>query len=1597
MKRIFTLLGATLPVLQVAGSASSPSVKATLRSSWPAPPFLAEILETVSLENPNGFFTYLESLTDPEALASPRTSTPEAIHQAALQVAMDSGVLNEPGSLAIVEMNLAMHAATPKLEVFYNYYADNHNNSRGTKCGSWVDWYGEVVCDVETLAQLAGVEAIDAANAPPPRPKPKILTFDHIFPLPNDILERPPRTAILYASLTSPNFRELHTYLLKLTNRLDPHVEYVFRHIPPSSLAEERNYLSGYGVALDLKKMDYLALDDRHTNSEGAHNGASKLDDEGQEQRVDPLLPLILAHPENTTAPGADVPLTEEELGSLAGKAAQIIAESPVPLTALTHLSQNFPKYATSLARRVVINESIADELQNNSIKVQRGLNAFWLNGLQLEAKDINPFGLLRALKKERGVVRTLVAQGLQRSQAFDLLTHPAIAATQKNSGLVEALFDASDRPEGGDVIVWWNDMEKDSRYARWNPSLFALLRTMYTGAMPSIKANLFNIVLIMDLSQTTSLNFIAGPMTNIISRDFPLRFGLVPTAETEDGKKMARLFYHLIKNFGRKKSLDFMKSISQVQLPPDLQTPRVDWHTVKQAYEQLVEAEREEKPDAEYPHLDSILVGEAGDVAPLDKIAVYTERLGSTLAHSKQGHAFFNGKHFDINEDFLRHLQGEMGQQMAFLQEKVYEGSLTDADLAETMGNYFYDLPTTSKRRNSYIYPSTGSKNVHILNLPDVFAKTRFRVSASTYLYPSESESIPESLYIVADLDSENGLGLVKEAISSLTPDSKTRISFIHNPAIPHTADSAARSPTSWLFAHLHTRELLATVAPSTLLSALGSPAAPVDGSQTPIGKSSAFEEATGGVVLGDIMPEEYADYLKTSRLVAREVRLLPGQAAFIVNGRVVGPIKGNDFSVADFKALEDYEFRKRTDSIVQALQEVAPLLLEDKHTYANIVSMASSVVASTQQPDSSETGLFDTPPRPRQRSYQLLDSEYTSFEYGDNSTALCHVAVLVDPLSETAQKWSSLLKWLSNIPDTFIEIHLNPGRYSDIPLKRFYRYNLVPTLSFDEEGREIPAKAVFEDIPVDPIYTLAMDVPTAWLVRPREALYDLDNIQLGKLAPGDTAVDAVFDLDYIVIEGHAREASNIVPRGVQLQLVAGDNVPIDDTQVVANLGYFQFKAKPGVFQLEIREGRGRKIFKLESAGNEGWDSPTVEEAGAVITVTSFEGLTLYPRLSNLPGMETADVLQEEEEQSSKGVFEDLSSRVMSMFKAAKKEVSTEVVTVKPQADINIFTVASGLLYERFVGIMILSVLRNTNSTVKFWFIENFLSPSFLEFIPHMAEKYNFQYELVTYRWPSWLRAQTEKQRIIWAYKILFLDVLFPMDLRKVIFVDADQIVRADLKELVDLDLHGAPYGYTPMGDDNTDMEGFRFWKTGYWKEFLQGRPYHISALYVIDLVRFRQLAAGDILRGQYQQLSADPGSLANLDQDLPNNLQAQVPIYSLHEDWLWCETWCSKDRLHRAKTIDLCQNPLTKEPKLARARQIPEWEEYDTEIARFTRDLAAQGKIHSRIATADVNALAGGSTSVDSKKEDEDVETDTKPVHQEKTDNTEPTRDEL
>ncbi|XP_057428542.1 UDP-glucose:glycoprotein glucosyltransferase-like [Lotus japonicus] len=52
-----------------------------------------------------------------------------------------------------------------------------------------------------------------------------------------------------------------------------------------------------------------------------------------------------------------------------------------------------------------------------------------------------------------------------------------------------------------------------------------------------------------------------------------------------------------------------------------------------------------------------------------------------------------------------------------------------------------------------------------------------------------------------------------------------------------------------------------------------------------------------------------------------------------------------------------------------------------------------------------------------------------------------------------------------------------------------------------------------------------------------------------------------------------------------------------------------------------------------------------------------------------------------------------------------------------------------------------------------------------------------------------------------------------------------------------------------------------------------------------------------------------------------------------------LWCESWCGNATKSKAKTIDLCNNPMTKEPKLQGARRIvSEWPDLDSEASRFT-----------------------------------------------------------
>lgn len=603
------------------------------------------------------------------------------------------------------------------------------------------------------------------------------------------------------------------------------------------------------------------------------------------------------------------------------------------------------------------------------------------------------------------------------------------------------------------------------------------------------------------------------------------------------------------------------------------------------------------------------------------------------------------------------------------------------------------------------------------------------------------------------------------------------------------------------------------------------------------------------------------------------------------IVNGRVINTTA--NFDANDITTLLDFEWKTFTHLISETFQL-------DANTFCVLQSILS--IRNQHSADRADIdGLF---------------SEISSKieRIGSNSISIFAV---VDPLSTKGPMISGFLRSIEAFTDFNLRIILNPSSHlKQIPLKQFYRFNFNPSMKFYPNGNLVETTAlIFENLPQAQILTLTTFSPETWMTSSSQAEIDLDNILLSNSK--ERVQNVLYELEHIIIAGQCFDGvTKSPPAGLQLELYsAGSLDKLQDTVVMENLGYFQLKANPGFFDVKIEKSHG-KVYEMVN-------SKSIQVG---ISRKSFVQLKVIRK----SGMQTADILKLTKKSS-------ILQRIPGMSMLFPEEA---------KSTIHVFSLASGHLYERFLRIMMLSVTQNTKSPVKFWFIGQFLSPQFKHSIYDYAKQLgaDVSVELIDYKWPFWLRRQSEKQRTIWGFKILFLDVLFPLDVSRIVFVDADQVVRSDLSELFKLDLGDAPYAYTPFCDSNKETEGFRFWKHGYWKDHLQGKPYHISALYVVDLDKFRAMRAGDQLRIIYDQLSRDPASLSNLDQDLPNFAQSMVPIYSLEQEWLWCETWCSMDTLGKAKTIDLCNNPLTKEPKLDRAKRIvKEWDELDKEVYRL------------------------------------------------------------
>ncbi|XP_037645930.1 UDP-glucose:glycoprotein glucosyltransferase 2 isoform X5 [Sebastes umbrosus] len=1468
-------------------------VTASLKAKWSMTPFLLETSEFIGEDGNEKFWQFVDTVKELTVYKHG-----ESVRSYYNLILKKAGQFLTDLQVNLLRFALALRSYSPAVHASQQIASDEPPPEA---CPAFVSIHGQHSCSTKDIKKL-----LKAAAG---RPKPYLYKNDHIYP---GVNKTDVPVVILYAEIGTKKFTSFHKVLSEKAG--DGTLIYVLRHFVAEP-KPQKMLLSGYGVELAIKSTEYKAVDDTKVKDSVTNAEDDNIDEVqgfvfGTLKKSHPELQEQLADLRKHLLESTNdmVPLKVWEMQDLSVQAAARILSVPKfdALKLMRDLSQNFPSKARSLTR-VAVKQEMRKEIEENqkrlseTIGVHPGDGELFINGLHIDLDSHNPFSILDILRAEARVLEGLHNLGIKGEHQGKLLRLP-----------VNAVDDSYALDIRHPAIMWINDIENDPPYRSWPTGVQELLRATFPGVIRQIRRNFFNLVLFLDPVREESVELVKLAEL-FYKHKIPLRIGFVFVVNTKDeidgfsdaGVGFFRLLNYIADEYDLSQALMSMVSLyNKVDVGETLSVDTISAY-LKRKFPKA-NAERILGVESEYD----------------DK------RKDGTLFYKKSGLgalplALFNGvplspDEMDPDELETILLQRIMDTTTAF-QRAVFMAQLTEGS---DVVDYLMEQANVVPRMNPLIL-STDRKYLDFTAKPVVddwedttmfsFFDSRDKTAVMTkrmkYFTNNDDDGMSAvTMWIVGDFEKVSGRKLLHSALKRVKASPGVRVGVIDNPSGKPSEDNTVLYRAIWASLLTQKNKAAGEFVQKLLKEESGQL----------LQQGTKIKDLLMQGMDGDAFEKKFntleVDFIRSQQLFCRDVlKLSPGQRAVISNGRILGPFEEQEeFTVEDFQLLEKITL---SGSAEKVKAKVKLMGMKPKHASDLVMKVDALLTAA--------------PKGEVRRDVQFIKNSHSVLHLSPRENEVFYdVVAVVDPLTREAQKMSPLLIVLSQVVNVRLQVFMNcRAKLSEMPLKSFYRFVLESDVNFLANDTVSPGPvARFMDLPESPLLTLNMITPESWMVQAVRSPHDLDNIHLQEVSG---VVTAEYELEHLLLEGHCFDLSTgQPPRGLQFTLGTSREPLMHDTIVMANLGYFQLKANPGAWILRLRKGRSEDIYQVLT--HDGTDSPA--DAGDVVVVlNSFHSKIVKVRVQKKADKMNEDLLSEDSE--SKGIWDSIASITGGGSKKDDGEKKKEDV-------LNIFSVASGHLYERFLRIMMLSVLRHTKTPVKFWFLKNYLSPSFKETISHMAESYDFQYELVQYKWPRWLHQQTEKQRIIWGYKILFLDVLFPLAVDKIIFVDADQIVRADLKELKDLNLEGAPYGFTPFCDSRREMEGYRFWKTGYWASHLGHRRYHISALFVVDLKKFRKIAAGDRLRGQYQALSQDPNSLSNLDQDLPNNMIHQVAIKSLPQEWLWCETWCDDTSKVSAKTIDLCNNPKTKEPKLtAAARIVPEWVEYDNEIKQLLR----------------------------------------------------------
>ncbi|EYC38866.1 hypothetical protein Y032_0689g1552, partial [Ancylostoma ceylanicum] len=425
----------------------------------------------------------------------------EQKYEFALDVAAE--ILPE-ATLDLLKLSLSLRVFSPAVQLFQQMGADY-----SISCAAFFDVHGVTGCTPTELES--------AVNSAQDRDVPELLSTDHIYGKETS----PKMIVIVYGDIGSQEWLQLHNKASELTSLHK--VQYVLRHYKNNGRNLNPLSLSGYGVELAIKNMEYKAVDDSIVKKDSVeadlHGFNFKLLKELHPDVSDSLDAFRMHLKEIEEL----APLKQWQVQDLAFQASQrIVSEGAYnALETLKELSQNFPTHARSIARETVSQElREAIELNQKEHLSDAGLDPgesmLFLNGISLDVDSMDMFQLLDIIKQEERISSGFMNMGLKREYLSIL------------SGLEFADEKTKYAVDYRDAYpMYLNNLDTDKRYQHWRNSVKLLLEPYYPGMIRPIARNLFNLIFVVDPAERRSRNLMKIAYS-FFKHDIPLRIGLI-------------------------------------------------------------------------------------------------------------------------------------------------------------------------------------------------------------------------------------------------------------------------------------------------------------------------------------------------------------------------------------------------------------------------------------------------------------------------------------------------------------------------------------------------------------------------------------------------------------------------------------------------------------------------------------------------------------------------------------------------------------------------------------------------------------------------------------------------------------------------------------------------------------------------------------------------------------------------------------------------------------------------------------------------------------------------------------------------------------